>query len=95
MKNIIIIFSFLITFLSYGTNNVNYKEENKTIGLCKKIESFFLHNKKVLACEAVTSTTSVINSDGSITTTTITTVSCDTPQELATFNALLHILTEL
>jgi hypothetical protein len=95
MKNLLIIFSMFVVYLSYGANDLGSKEENLSIDLCKKIESIFFKIEKVSKCLYQTSTTTTVNADGSSTLTTTTTVSCDTPEELAIFNAIaLQIITE-
>lgn len=78
-KTIYLLALFAITF-SYASN------------LEKTNKNFPNSINSVLACEVSSTSTTTTNPDGSTTRTTTTSISCDTPEELANFHALMKLI---
>ena len=91
MRNLLCILGLLIVSLSNAKNSggeilnheLNYESENiecKTLGILAD---------ELLKCNYSTTTTINTSIDGTTTITRTTTVSCDTPQELAEFHKIM------
>ena len=94
MKKLVFIFSLFMASISYANSSIEILEKNQTIKMPDNVESkcFVVESDKPLACQTSISSTVTTNPDGSTTRTTTTTVSCDTPQELADFHKLMKAI---
>lgn len=91
MRSLICILGLFVASFSYATNMGEIENNTWNSDLSQEVEcvSIELGYDEVLGCQSSITSTVTTNPDGSSTRTTTTTVSCDTPQELATFHAAM------
>lgn len=91
MRNIICLLVMFVASLSYATSSVESVEKLPVNTVSKSVETFSnkAEDEKPLDCSVSMTSSTTTNADGSTTTTTTTNVSCDTPEELAQFHALM------
>ena len=88
MKKSVLILSLAIGNLVFATHLPNVLCK-KTISKSHLGKTANLRITKPFSCSSSISTNSSTHANGTVTQTTTTTVTCDTPQELATFHKIM------